>query len=417
MLGAPKSAEGPDQMLPSTPEEKPSEEKPAEEAPTEEKPEELKESVKQFKLVEAKETSVSGQDAETLGVILWNASLKGKLPKELSQYKPVYESLKKYSSKYKTEISKFSGRRESTTDFWAEETGKSSDEPKTDLISTDEKKLRLSAKKGPAQLMSAAPKEAKATVLAAARTSGLDSETKTLLMKLINNLAGATKTEKLNTGELKKVNPKELKSKVNIEAKKVIDIADKAQNKLQAELRNLFTNNPKFKTAFAYEAMTGQQKFGNGSPAEANFVIAFNNNFTDVKLEDISKISSPMVKKIADKCNVSVNFKSSSYKIKGEKAGYNFFSAVRVGLEDLVDKEEKLKEVLNSKELNEGVLDKIKEFISYLYDKFNKIVDYIKDGIEKLKELINEGIDKVLEFLGVDIDVTFDNNIDFYSVV
>jgi hypothetical protein len=51
-LGAPKSAEGPDQMLPSTPEEKPSEEKPAEEAPTEEKPEELKEGKLKLRIVE-----------------------------------------------------------------------------------------------------------------------------------------------------------------------------------------------------------------------------------------------------------------------------------------------------------------------------------------------------------------------------
>lgn len=419
MLGTPPSTEGPSEELPAAEEETPAEtpEETPTETPAEEETPELKESVKRFKIVEAKdeETSVSGQDAEILGVALWNASLKGKLPKELSQYKKVFEALKNYSSKYKTEISKFSGRRESTTDFWAEETGKSSDEPKTDLISTDEKKLRLSAKKGPAQLMSAAPQEAKATVLAAARTSGLDGETKTKLMKLISELAGATKTEKLNTGDLKKMDVKQIKSKVNIKAKQVIETATKAQTKLQDELRELFNTNPKFKTSFAYEAMTGQQKFGNGSPAEANFVIAFNNSFTDVKLEDISKISSPMVKKIADKCNVSVSFKSSSYKIKGEKAGYNFFSAVRVSLEDLVAKEEKLKEVLDSKEINEGVWDKIKEFLSYLYDKFNKVVDYISEGIEKLKELIKEGIDKVLEFLGIDIDVKFNNNIDFYS--
>jgi hypothetical protein len=47
-LGAPKSAEGPDQMLSSTPEEKPAEE----ETPTEEKPEELKEGKLKLRIVE-----------------------------------------------------------------------------------------------------------------------------------------------------------------------------------------------------------------------------------------------------------------------------------------------------------------------------------------------------------------------------
>ena len=106
--------------------------------------------------------------------------------------------------------------------------------------------------------MSAAPKEAKATVLAAARTSGLNNEAKTKLMKLINDLAGATKTEKLSTGDLKKTDVKKIKSKVNIKAKQVIETATKAQTKLQDELRELFSSNPKFKTAFAYEAKIGR---------------------------------------------------------------------------------------------------------------------------------------------------------------
>ena len=271
------------------------------------------------------------------------------------------------------------------------------------------------AKKGAAQLMSAEKKEAKATVLAAARTAKLDNETITKLMKLINDFATATKTDKLNTGELKKSNPKELKSKVNIEAKKIIDKAEKVQKQVQEEINQLFSLNPTFKLAFAYEAMTGHDKFSD-IKGEANYVIAFNNSFTDVKVEDISKISSPMVKKIAEKCNVSIAFKSSSYKIKGEKAGYTFFSSLRLGLEDLLGKEQQLKEILEKENLNEAsVVDKVKQFFNYLYNKFNQLVDFISDGFEKLKELAKEGLGAVLEFLG--IDITFNNNIDFYSAV
>jgi len=411
-LGSPPQAQGPEAELAAAPEEAP-EETPAE-TPAEEEtetPEELQEGKLGIKLI--KESDVSGQDAEILGVVLWNASIKGKLPKELSKYKPMYDALSKYTSKYQMPIEKFSGQRISTSEFWKEETGKSADEPKTDLKSIGSDKLRLSAKKGAAQLMSAEKKEAKATVLSAARTAKLDNETITKLMKLINDFATATKTDKLNTGELKKSNPKELKSKVNIEAKKIIDKAEKVQKQVQEEINQLFSLNPTFKLAFAYEAMTGHDKFSD-IKGEANYVIAFNNSFTDVKVEDISKISSPMVKKIAEKCNVSVAFKSSSYKIKGEKVGYTFFSSLRLGLEDLLGKEQQLKEILEKENLNEAsVVDKIKQFFNYLYNKFNQLVDFISDGFEKLKELAKEGLGAVLEFLG--IDVTFNNNIDFYS--
>jgi len=410
MLGAPPATQGPETEMASTPEETPE----AEETPAEEEaPEEITESKKTgIKLI--REVEVSGQDAETLGVVLWNSSLRGKLPKELSEYKSVYNALGKYTKKYKVPIEKFSGQNVTTSDFWKEETGKSSDEPKTDLISANNK-LRLSAKKGAAQLMSAEKKEAKATVLSAARTAKIDSVAITNLMKLINNFATATKTDKLNTGELKKVDPKKLKSKVNIEARKVIDKAEKVQKQLEIELDKLFASNPTFKLAFAYEAMTGHDKFSD-IRGEANFVIAFNNSFTDVKLEDISKLSSPMVKTIADKCNVRVAFKSSSYKIQGEKAGYRFFSSLRLGLDDLLNKEQQLKEALEKENLNEAsVIDKIKQFFDYLYNKFNQLVDYISKGLEKLKELVDKGLDAVLEFLGIEVETEFNNDIDFYS--
>lgn len=412
MLGTPPSVQGPETEMASTPEETPEE---TPETPTGEEgaPEEITES-KKLSIKLLKEAEVSGQDAETLGVALWNASIKGKLPRELSEYKSVYNALGKYTKKYKVPIEKFSGQNITTSDFWKEETGKSSDEPKTDLISANNK-LRLSAKKGAAQLMSAEKKEAKATVLAAARTAKIDSVAITNLMKLINNFATATKTDKLNTGELKKANPKELKSKINIEAKKVIDKAEKVQKQLEVELNKLFASNPTFKLAFAYEAMTGHEKFSD-IRGEANYVIAFNNSFTDVKLEDISKLSSPMVKTIASKCDVRVAFKSSSYKIQGEKAGYRFFSSLRLGLDDLLSKEQQLKEALEKENLNEdSVMDKIKQFFNYLYNKFNQLVDYISNGLEKLKELIQQGLDAVLDFLGIEMDTEFNNDIDFYS--
>jgi hypothetical protein len=367
------------------------------------------------------EMEVSGQEAETLGVELWNASINNKkVPQKYSKYEKVFNELQKISSKYKVEIQQYSGQRISTTEFWKQETGKSKDEPKTDLISVDKKKLRLSAKKGPAQIMSGIKEESKATILAAARSVGLDSEVKARLMKEIGRLADTTKTEKLNTGELRKTDIKNLKSKVNIQAKKVLNSAIKANAALQKDLDDLFVKNKEFKKAFVYEAMTGTQKFGEGSPAEANYVIAFSNDFNHVKFEDVSKMSSPVIDKISDKTKLSVSFKSTSYKIKGEKAGYNFFSVIRLGLADLVEKQDKLNEVMKNVNLSENVvIDKIKQFLTYLQDKFNKVIDYISESVKKLTELVEQGIEKALEFLGIEIQTSVDYSgpEDFYSII
>jgi hypothetical protein len=352
------------------------------------------------------EVKVSGQAAETLAVTLWNASLEYEnVPPKLSKFKSVFKELQTYSQQYNTKIEKYSGRKDPTTDFWLNETGKDKDEPKTDLLSLN-KKLKLSAKKGPAQLMSAVQQESKATVLAAANTVGLDKKIKKSILDALSQMAVNTKTDKLNTAELRKSDPKKLKSEINKNAKKILDAATTANVKLQQELNKAFTANPSFKKAFVYEAMTGEQKFGTKSPAEANCVIAFNNDFTQVKIEDISKLSSPMVAKVADLTKLVVGFKSVSYKKKGEKAGYTFFSSVRLILKDLVEKQESLDEVLNSNQINEiDILDKIKQFFSYLYEKFNKLIDFISEGIKKIEKLLEEGIEKVLDFLGYEMEV------------
>jgi hypothetical protein len=113
-----------------------------------------------------------------------------------------------------------------------------------------------------------------------------------------------------------------------------------------------------------------------------------------------------MVAKVADLTKLVIGFKSVSYKKKGEKAGYTFFSSVRLLLKDLVEKQESLDEVLNSNQINEiDILDKIKQFFSYLYDRFNKLIDFISNGIKKIGELLEEGIEKVLDFLGFEMEV------------
>lgn len=429
-LGAPIGKPGPEKEEENAPKGPEEEEAPAGEEEAGgggEEEETLEESVKRTSRVNLKEKKektagekISGNDAEVIGVHLWNLALEDTPVKKVKkEYQQVYTSLQKIAKDSGTPLKKFSGRKEATTEFWAKETNKTKDEPKTDLISTDGK-YRLSSKKGKAQLMSAKigiESEAKATVLAAARTAGLDAETKETIMRLMGRMPKATKTDKLNTTELEKADPKQLKSKVNIEAKKIFEKADQAQKELQKELDNLFNTNPNFKLAFAYEAMTGVQKFGKQSPAEANYVIAFDEGFTKSKVEPITSMNSKVVKDIANNTAVVVAFKSSSYERAGEKAGYTFFSTIRLMLNDLVSQEQKLEEILNKKELTEDIWSKVKQAFTWIYNQFNKLVDYIEDGVKKVAELFKEGFDKVLEFLELKPTVEFNNDIDFYGAM
>ena len=161
---------------------------------------------------------VSGQEAEDLTVLLWNAAVSGASDMKSFVKKYNTKDTGGYYTRYKNIIDntpqiesmftdfkkslkgvtdtteKYSGQGVPTSDFWKTITGKAADEPKTD-VKSDSNTYHISVKKGPAQLMSGEKKEALATFYAASKSSNLDQETYKIIEDLIKSTAASFKID------------------------------------------------------------------------------------------------------------------------------------------------------------------------------------------------------------------------------
>lgn len=402
----------------------------------------LNEILKEHKLPIYEE--VSGQDAEDLTVLLWNATIAGasdinsfvkkyntrdtggyyakykKIVEDTPQIDSMFSDFKKSLKGVSDPAEKYSGQDATTSEFWKSITGKPADEPKTD-VKSQSNVYHISVKKGPAQLMSGEKKEALATFYAASKTSNLDRKTYKIIEDLIKSTAASFKTEKLDTKELQKSNIKQLQSKTNKEAKKILTAAEKIHDQLTAELNTLFSNNKDFRLAFTYESLTGEQKFGSKSLATANYVICYNKEASKVKIEKVNSIKSAVVNSIANASKITVSFKSGSYKLKGEKAGYRIYSALRLQVKDLVGKADKINEMINNNPsllLNEGWLDSAKSMFVSIMSGLRKIYDWFKNALIKLAEAIKSGFNYVLDLFEIEPEVETNlDNIDVFAAL
>jgi hypothetical protein len=141
--------------------------------------------------------------------------------------------------------------------------------------------------------------------------------------------------------------------------------------------------------------MTGEHKFSNGSFAIANYILSVSKNGESIYF---NQINDTVVNSVANSTKVSVRFKSTSVKKKGEKTGeYNFWSVVGLIVKDYREKYTKINELLNSGDvLTEGIVDQVKLFLQnvwkFITDIYEKIITYIKQGFEY-----------VIDFFGVDL--------------
>lgn len=393
MMGAPPSTQGPDEEMPSaeepTPEEGGEEELPA--AEEEGGEEELAESKKKFKL-NLLENNL--HEAETGEAVLFESALvyawyklnkkpipkDAILPAELEKLKS-NPALVKSAANAITQL-KLTGGKEargtgragstvSVTPFWSS-FGASNTTPKTDVILGDKK---ISVKAGNAQLMSGGKNESVATFYAAAKHVPNILKTKEA-KDVINTFekfvsVGYTKSGSVDTA---------LKGGKD----KVINAGDIAHKEMRGKLEALFNKSPEFKIAFAKEAMSGLEKFGPGSPATADYVLSVDSSYGNPQLHKTQ--DDKYAAKIADQMKLTVRFKSTSEKLKGEKTGrYRFWSVVSL--------------ISDPSKLKEGVLDSIKSVV-------NKVKDYISQGIASLtKFVIGDNPE--------DVDINLNNNIDF----
>ena len=318
--------------------------------------------------------------------------------------------------------------------FWKEETGKGKDTSKADIVIG---KDQVSVKGPKALLMSGEQKESRATVLSALKQSGGQSKLKKELIGYVDSFVTSTRTvgAQYTSDALRKADPKELKSgdksllqqkkiatmaEGNAAARKILDDQEKLKGTIEAGFQRAF-NNKAVGLGFAWEAMTGWEKFGGltfDDPGDdvgrANVMLAWDYSMNVLQYHKI-KQTGPYTSKVAKEMKMTANMKSGSYsKVvdgKKQKLGYSFYQTVRLTVSTAFKKTDELKEayfdaigkqqdLLMEGEISEA---KMKAVLQKMWDwftaKVKKIWNWVMVEISKLKAAIEELFDEGVQFV------------------
>ena len=290
--------------------------------------------------------------------------------------------------------------------FWKEETGKGKDTSKADIVIG---KDQVSVKGPQALLMSGEQKESRATVLSALDQFGVQGPLKKELLGYVDQFVTSTRTvgAEFTAGALRKADPAELKSgdksllqqkkiatmaEGNAAARKILDNQEKLKGTIEAGFQRAF-NNKAVGLGFAWESMTGWEKFGGKTfddPGDdvgrANVMLAWDYSMKVLQYHKI-KQTGPYTSKVAKEMKMTANMKSGSYDIKGVKAGYSFFQTVRLTISTAFQKTDELNEayfdaVAHQQELlTEGTISeaKLKAVLQKMWDWF---IAKVKEDME-----------------------------------
>jgi hypothetical protein len=225
---------------------------------------------------------------------------------------------------------------------------------------------------------------------------------------------------------------KEIIDRVNTAAANAISQAKQAKISLERDLKTEF-NDSKVREAFAWEAMSGWDKFNSGAGEEgnppapgqggtgfANQMLAFDWGLGRMAWYAIES-GGENVKKTAKQMAVKFDMKGGSYEAAGAKAGYSFSQTLRFGIKYVNDgadaasltmeeKTHEAKQMLSEGLLNEWTfwekLKKIwKSFVSTLKVYWEKFIDFLKKMKDKIVEIFDAGIYSVLNYFELDVTV------------
>lgn len=260
--------------------------------------------------------------------------------------------------------------------------------PKTDFIVG---KAKISLKSGnAAQLMSGGKNESLATFYTALeKTSNIETRIAKKLTSMFEGLAPSS----VAAGDLRTV--------IAQQKDEVVNKANTAHKALMKDLKAIFESNNEFRDAFAYEAMSGEVKFGGNDGTCTHFLVT---SFDGDQSSIHSVKDKKYVSKIASQMKVSVRFKTTSVKStsagKQTKTGeYRYWSVI--GL--IVDKMQEDIEHMNGFLLTEAsILDFFKGVWNRIKNAFKEVIEYVKKGVKN-----------VFDFLEVQPEVSFNNNIRF----
>ena len=382
--------------------------------------------VKVFLKVTKSDWAVDGKTKKEKADIFWNFSqlCKSKLPAT-------------------TADAGFGQTKPKISAFWTNITGKGVDTSKADIKVG---KYQCSVKGPKAQLMSGEQKETRATILAALELSGKTGWLKKQLMEEVDKFVTSTRTvgEELNGRILKQMSVKDVKEydkellkkkridslkDGNTAAKKIIDSQEKMKATITSTFEKAFSNKG-VGGAFAYESMTGYEKFGGhifgesgDKSGEASHMIIWNYSMDQLRWQ---KLTPKHAAKVSTKMKVRPDLKTNSYskKVNGkkQKLGYSFYQSLRVSVETIFKETDKLQEsfyydlIDQSKILSEGKLtdwikntwNKIKEKIKNMWLWFNEKIMELKNVAN---EIINTDIESTLNFFELDVVVKVNSEV------
>ena len=139
------------------------------------------------------------------------------------------------------------------------------------------------------------------------------------------------------------------------------------------------------------------------------------------------KINDSFISMTAKKMRVRPDMKSGSYNIKGKKAGYSFYQALRVGVNVVLDKTGKLEttakeEIEHNKTLlSEGLITefslkkKIQDVLNWLKNKILGLWKWLAERIKLIVDAtiakIQKGIHFALQTFELDVDVSVNTTV------
>ena len=363
-----------------------------------------------------KEWATTGKTPEEQGELFWGLS---KLCKQ--KIKGVSGDAKGAGSTKKT----LSGK-------WKEITGKTVDTSKADIIIGD---TGISVKAPAANIMSGKQLEGKATVIAAMEKSKGSEVTKNILLGYLDKFVTEANTvgAEWSGRKLKNADPKELEG-INSEIQK--DLL-KAEGVFKSLSENAFKNafsNPAVGNAFAYEAMTGEEKFAGrvfgdvgDETGEATHMLIWDYDLKKLKFYKAKE----KVRDVAKGLKMEATLKSSRREKKREgkkvKVGYSIYQSMRLAINTSLEDADKLtddvKEEIQKMEnmLSEGIInefsfkEKLGKLWSSVKDKLKGIWNWLKEQLNKIKEIFNEmwdeGLDSVLSYFETDVKIKVNQTI------
>lgn len=269
--------------------------------------------------------------------------------------------------------------------FWEGNVPPTTKTPKTDFIIG---KTKISLKTGgAAQLMSGGKNESVATFYAALeKTKG--NMQKDVVAKLTNMFEGLAPSSVTATN---------LRTAIKSQKDELVNKANAAHKELMEELSGIFEKNTSFRNAFAYEAMSGEVKFGGNLGTCTHFLVtSFDGK--DSTLHSVS--DKAYVTKIAEKMKVSVRFKTTSVKTKAGKTGeYRYWSVVGLILD-------KMHEDIAQMDVNTLTEGAVTDFFKGVWDRikaaFTAALNYIKGSVKNM-----------FDFLEVEPQIQFNNTVEF----